>query len=67
MFVGALCYAFYVGAFILALERAENPNSETWKNLYWFIYAFILVSAALCGFGASILWVAEGKYISNCA
>lgn len=67
MFVGALCYAFYVGAFILALERSEHPDSEKWASMYNFIYGFILVSAAICGFGASILWVAEGKYISNCA
>ena len=57
MFVGALCYAFYVGAFILALERSEHPDSSKWIGMYNFIYGFILASAAICGFGAAILWV----------
>ena len=31
------------------------------------IWAVILIAAAINGFGASILWVAQGKYISICA
>jgi MFS family permease len=35
--------------------------------MYGFIYAIILVVAAINGFGASILYVAQGKYLSECA
>lgn len=31
------------------------------------IRALVLSSAALNGFGASILWVAQGRYVSECA
>ena len=32
-----------------------------------FIYGFIIFSACLNGFGGSIIWVAHGQYISECA
>jgi len=28
---------------------------------------FLILTAALCGFGSSLLWTAQGKYISECA
>ena len=56
--LGSLCYVTFLGAFILPLKRAEYPDNETLQNMYWFIYISLLIGATLCGFGASILWVA---------
>ena len=47
--------------------RSEYPENKTLQSMYSFIYVFQLLSAILCGFGGSILWVAQGKYISQCA
>ena len=67
MSLGSLCYVFYLGSFILPLMRSEFPNNGIMQStaMYWFIYVFQLVSAIVCGFGASIFWIAEGKYISE--
>ena len=35
--------------------------------MYTLIYVLILFTSAVNGAGASILWVAQGKYISECA
>jgi len=32
-----------------------------------FIYGFIVFAACLNGFGSALIWVAHGKYISECA
>lgn len=56
--LGSLCYAVYIGSFIFAAMGTLNHN---------LIRGLILASAALNGFGASILWVAQGRYVSECA
>ena len=56
--LGSLCYAIYIGSFIFAAIGTLNHN---------LIRGLILASAALNGFGASILWVAQGRYVSECA
>lgn len=55
---GSLCYAVYIGSFIFAAMGTLPHN---------LIRALVLSSAALNGFGASILWVAQGRYVSECA
>lgn len=67
LIVGALCYTLYVSTFILAAYKAENPASSSVLLSKSFIVPAILIAAAINGFGASILWVAEGHYLSNCA
>jgi len=62
-----MCYVTYLGAYILPLKRTEYPDNETLQGMYWFIYVSLLVTAAICGFGASILWVAQGQYVTKCA
>lgn len=64
---GALCYTMYNGCFILAAAPGQYPNNDSPFFSAGFIKFFILISAALCGFGASILWVAQGRYISRIA
>jgi len=31
------------------------------------MYVFLLVSSCLCGVGAGLIWVAQGKYVAECA
>lgn len=64
LFMGALCYTFYIASFILAAAPTQYPDANITSTLIWVV---ILIAAAINGFGASILWVAQGKYISICA
>ena len=68
MTVGALCYTLYLASFILASAPQKYPEkSDMFLFNHGFIKAVILVSAAINGFGASILWVAQGKYLARIA
>ena len=60
MFLGTLCYAVYIGSF-LAVEIAYGSDTKT------TLIATFIITAAMNGFGAAMLWVAQGKYISQCA
>ena len=65
MVLGALCYWPYITSFLLPSASIKYPDSmDVDKTL---IEAVILISAALNGFGASILWVVKGRYISRIA
>eukprot|EP00347_Sterkiella_histriomuscorum_P014941 403358919 len=64
---GGLCYFFWVFCFLAPAFKNENPHSTSFifnKNFITFISLF---SAAINGFGAGILWVAQGQYLSDCA
>lgn len=68
MTVGAMCYTLYTASFILASTPLKYPDvADAWIFQKGAIYAIILVSAIANGFGASILWVAQGRYISRIA
>ena len=64
LFMGASCYTFYIASFILASAPTQYPKSNISKTI---IQVTNIVAAAINGFGASILWVAQGKYIALCA
>lgn len=60
MTLGALCYTLYTASFILASAPQKYPDNadSNWYMNKGFIKFAILLSAAINGFGASILWVA---------
>jgi MFS family permease len=67
LFVGGLCYSFWVLCFIPAAfypDHKLDPGFFFSKN---FIYALSFFSSAVNGFGAGILWVAQGKFVGECA
>lgn len=71
MSLGALCYTFWIVCFLLPSYYAdlsdkdkENPPFILNKN---FITVMLLLTAAINGAGAGILWTAQGKFISECA
>jgi len=65
--MGALCYTFYVSTFILPAFKSELPQSKSFILNRNFIITLVLFAAAVNGFGASILWVAQGQYLATCA
>jgi hypothetical protein len=58
--IGAFCYTFYVASFVLPAFKAQMPDSDSWILNRTFIYVLILIGACINGFGAAILWVAQG-------
>lgn len=57
---GSFCYVVFVSSFIIACK----PPSFVSKTV---IEAWVLAAACINGFGAAIIWVAQGQYISQCA
>jgi hypothetical protein len=58
--IGAFCYTFYVASFVLPAFKSQLPDSNSWFLNRTFILVLIIVAAAINGFGAAILWVAQG-------
>jgi MFS family permease len=65
--LGCMTHVLQTGSQILPLERAEHPTNQTLQNMYGFIYGMNICLSAINGFGNSILWVAQGQYIMECA
>jgi MFS family permease len=69
LFIGGLCYAFWILCFLppaMYPDHKADPNPSFLYNKN-FIYFLSLFSAAINGFGAGILWVAQGNYVAECA
>jgi len=62
--LGSLCYSAYIGSFMLASASIKYPEANLDKST---IEAVIYVTSVINGFGAAILWVAQGRYISRIA
>lgn len=70
MVLGGLGHFSWVFSFnFAALKYCSdcNINKELFIFSNGFIFAFMMLCAMLNGFGAAILWVAQGNYISDCA
>ena len=65
--LGSVCYCLYIASFILASASIKYPEQQSWYLDKGVIEATILSTAIVNGFGAAILWVAQGKYISRIA
>jgi MFS family permease len=66
--VGCITYVLMIAADIFPALAQDNPDSA-WagKPMYGFTYFLLLFTAFLNGFGASLLYVAQGKYLSEAA
>merc|ERR1712160_196078 len=60
-------YSVYIGVFLLPIERQEHPENKTLQNMYGFIYGFLICIAFVNGFAAALMYVAQSKYLSECA
>ena len=61
---GSLCYSTYIASFILASASIKYPEINLYNSI---IEKVIYIASAINGFGAAILWVAQGRYISRIA
>ena len=59
MWLGSLCYFIWVSSGLLPVAFQKTPFIEA---LVWII---MTITGAINGFGASLLWIGQGKYISN--
>lgn len=67
LFIGGLCYSFWILCFIPPAFYPDHKDSSLFLFNRTFIQVLSLFSAAVNGFGAGILWVAQGKYVGECA
>ena len=58
LILGAFCYFFWVFCFLAPAFYKDNKNSDIFILNSTFIQVLVLISAAVNGFGAAILWVA---------
>jgi hypothetical protein len=61
---GHFCFVF---AQIFPAVKYDNPNSDSVVTSDGFITAILIICALINGFGAALIWVANGNYISECA
>jgi len=57
MFLGGMCYFIRILCFLL-------PATHQGEALTW---SLVIASAMLNGFGAGLLWTAQGEYVTECA
>jgi MFS family permease len=67
LFIGGLCYSFWILCFLPPAFYPDHKDDPIFIFNRNFIYFLSLFSAAVNGFGAGILWVAQGKYVADCA
>jgi MFS family permease len=65
--IGGFTYTMYVATFLLPSFRQEATNQDVWYFSRTFIWVVYMAVAVVNGIGASILWVANGNYIAECA
>ena len=65
--MGSVTYTFYVGCMILPVLASEAGEDSAWDNLHGFVSFMLLLSAAINGLGASIMYVSGAKYVAECA
>ena len=69
LFIGGCCYFFRIFCFLFVAYYAEYPDKR--DSIFFlsrsFIITMILLSACVNGFGSGILWVSQGRYVSQCA
>jgi MFS family permease len=67
LFVGGLCYSFWILCFLPPAFYQDHKDSDSFIFNRSFITFLSLFSAAINGFGAGVLWVAQGKFVGECA
>ena len=67
MTLGSFCYLLYILSFVLASASIKYEDEELAIFGKGVIEASIYIASVFNGFGASILWVAQGRYISRIA
>jgi hypothetical protein len=66
LMLGGFCDTFWILSSLPAAFASEL-ETESFFTQPGFIYTMAILSSILDGFGGSVQWVAQGKYISDCA
>ena len=67
LIAGGAGYVIFLASYALPLLRNENPDSEWLQDSYGLCVASVILGSAIGGVGCAISWVAQGKYLSECA
>lgn len=67
LFLGGLCYAFWILSFLPPAFYPDHKDSPSFIFNRSFIQFLSIFSGAVNGFGAVLLWVTQGKYVGECA
>jgi hypothetical protein len=67
LMLGSFCDTLWVLCSLPPALKAENTGTESFFFSDGFIYFTALFASVLDGFGDAVQWVAQGKYISDCA
>ena len=72
MALGAYCYCFWILSFLLPayyndyyVKHGHHPTHGILNKTV--IKIIILITSAINGAGAGIMWISEGHYLSKCA
>lgn len=63
LLLGGCCYVSYCCSFILPARVYEGKSDFSVST----VWAFMLTSACINGFGSAVLWTAKGEYLGQCA
>ena len=61
MQLGASCYVIWSLAGILPVTLTHTPTTRI------IIWVVMLSAGALNGFGGALLWIGQGKYVTDCS
>lgn len=67
LMLGSFCDTMWILCSLPPAFKSENPGSTLFVYTDGFIYFTQLFASVLDGFGDAVQWVAQGKYISDCA
>lgn len=67
MAIGAVFDAIWILSLIFPFLKRENEGNKSVIYSDGFIYVTTIMSSIFDGLGNSIQWVAQGKYIADCA
>lgn len=67
LFVGSMCYVFWILSFLLPSLYKDKEDSGIFLFNKGFITFLSLFSSAANGLGAGLIWVSQGKYVTDCA
>jgi len=62
--IGYVCFLF---SYWLPLYRKDHPESEWLQDSYGLCVVSVILGSVIGGVGCAISWVAQGKYVSECA